>query len=224
MPKAQDPVRRKLIEERRSQILTAALAVFARKGYERATIADIAREAGIAEGSIYNYFKNKADLLVSLPRQIIQPNVEAVSGRVLTGEMGELPPHIALPLMARTMLQTFRDNAPLFRTLLSALPALKPSAKEKYFQTILYVLGFVRSYFRRCIEKGIMRADLDVDVAALGFVGMFFPFVMLQGVLEVPLDAHYDDDRLINTLIQVFLDGVLAPGADARPAPEGTME
>ncbi|MGB8645249.1 MAG: helix-turn-helix domain-containing protein [Anaerolineae bacterium] len=44
------------MEQRRNQILTAARAVFARKGFERATIADIAREAVMAEGSIYNYF------------------------------------------------------------------------------------------------------------------------------------------------------------------------
>ena len=55
-----------ITEYRRKQILDAALAVFSRKGYGEATIPDIAREAGIAVGTIYNYYPSKRDLLVSV--------------------------------------------------------------------------------------------------------------------------------------------------------------
>ncbi|MCX5991339.1 MAG: TetR/AcrR family transcriptional regulator [Chloroflexi bacterium] len=55
-----------ITEYRRKQILDAALAVFSRKGYGEATIPDIAREAGIAVGTIYNYYPGKRDLLVSV--------------------------------------------------------------------------------------------------------------------------------------------------------------
>ena len=60
----------RLIEERRNQILDAAALLFARKGYKGATIREIAREAGVAEGTIYNYFDSKHDLLISLPQRI----------------------------------------------------------------------------------------------------------------------------------------------------------
>lgn len=52
--------------ERRAVILQSALAVFAEKGFHRATIRDIARQAGLAEGTIYNHFQNKTALMVSL--------------------------------------------------------------------------------------------------------------------------------------------------------------
>ena len=55
-----------ITEYRQKQILDAALAVFSRKGYGEATIPDIAREAGVAVGTIYNYYESKRDLLVSL--------------------------------------------------------------------------------------------------------------------------------------------------------------
>ena len=55
-----------ITEYRRKQIIDAALAVFSRKGYGEATIPDIAREAGIAVGTIYNYYPSKRDLLVSI--------------------------------------------------------------------------------------------------------------------------------------------------------------
>jgi AcrR family transcriptional regulator len=51
---------------RRQQILDAALSVFSKKGYGEATVPDIAREAGVAVGTIYNYYDSKRDLLMSL--------------------------------------------------------------------------------------------------------------------------------------------------------------
>src|SRR5512141_961309 len=46
------------------RILEAAVKVFARKGYTAATVAEVAREAGVADGTIYLYFKSKDDILV----------------------------------------------------------------------------------------------------------------------------------------------------------------
>lgn len=55
-----------ITERRRKQILDAALTVFSREGYGEATIPDIAREAGVAVGTIYNYYPSKRDILVSI--------------------------------------------------------------------------------------------------------------------------------------------------------------
>jgi len=51
-------------ERRRRRILLAATALFLKQGYARTSIEDIAREAGVAKGTVYQYFHNKADLLV----------------------------------------------------------------------------------------------------------------------------------------------------------------
>ncbi len=67
-----DPIQAQLIEARRNQILDAATRVFAEKGFHRATIRDIANHAGIADGTIYNYFDNKTALLLGLLHRINQ--------------------------------------------------------------------------------------------------------------------------------------------------------
>ena len=54
------------------RILTAAIKVFAEQGFNQATIAQIAREAGVADGTIYLYFKNKDDILVHFYTQKTQ--------------------------------------------------------------------------------------------------------------------------------------------------------
>jgi len=60
------------------QIIEAAVRVFARKGYYNSRVSDIAREAGIAAGTIYLYFKTKDDILVTLFRDKMAEFVEAV--------------------------------------------------------------------------------------------------------------------------------------------------
>ena len=66
MKDTRDPIQELLITARRNQILDAATKVFAKKGFHPTTIKDIAREAGIADGTIYNYFENKTALMLGI--------------------------------------------------------------------------------------------------------------------------------------------------------------
>src|SRR5215475_4761073 len=61
-----DPIQAQLIAARTNQILDAATRVFAEKGFHRATIKDVAKAAGVADGTIYNYFGNKTDLILGI--------------------------------------------------------------------------------------------------------------------------------------------------------------
>src|SRR5260370_6955322 len=66
MTKTPDPIQELVITARRKQILDAATQVFAQKGFHRATIKEIARVAGIADGTIYTYFASKTDVLLGI--------------------------------------------------------------------------------------------------------------------------------------------------------------
>src|ERR1017187_9240080 len=66
MPDPHNPIQELVIAARRNQILDAATQVFAQKGFHRATIKDIARVAGIADGTIYTYFASKTDVLLGI--------------------------------------------------------------------------------------------------------------------------------------------------------------
>src|SRR5438045_6075029 len=66
MQETRDPIQELLIAARRTQILDAAATVFAEKGFHRATIKDVARTAGIADGTIYTYFESKTDVLMGI--------------------------------------------------------------------------------------------------------------------------------------------------------------
>src|SRR3982750_3875447 len=61
-----DPIQQQLIDARKNQILKAAAVVFAQKGFHPTTTKDIAKQAGISEGTIYNYFESKTALLLGI--------------------------------------------------------------------------------------------------------------------------------------------------------------
>jgi len=211
MAKLKPAARRALTQERRQQILKAAATVFAAKGFDRATIADIARTAGIAEGSIYNYFTSKDDLLISILREAIQPPVESVSAMMQSASVDALPPEQMLTLMAQNLVTTIRQNAHLFRILLSAVPVLSPRARDKYLhQVVFYVIQLLEDYFRRQIARGTLRAGLAPTDLATAFVGMFVPFVLFREVLQIESAPKPDYDRLIAANVSLFLRGALA--------------
>jgi len=61
----------RIAKSRRKQILRAALSVFSTRGYGESTMAEVAAEAGVGVGTLYNYYENKRDLLISLVQKLM---------------------------------------------------------------------------------------------------------------------------------------------------------
>jgi len=70
----------KRLKARKEQILEAAGKVFAKKGFHEATISEIAREAGLSDATIYEYFSTKEELLFSIPRETTRKGMERMKG------------------------------------------------------------------------------------------------------------------------------------------------
>src|SRR2546427_12891171 len=87
----------KVVEDRREQILDAAMRVFAQKGFTRATNKDIAREAGITAGLIYYYFDSKEGLL----KAIIETRSPVRLMTSLSPQVFAMPPEVFLRFMIR---------------------------------------------------------------------------------------------------------------------------
>jgi len=69
----------KKLEARKGQILMAAEKVFAEKGFQEATVSDVAREAGVSDTTIYEYFSTKEELLFSIPCETTREGIETMS-------------------------------------------------------------------------------------------------------------------------------------------------
>jgi AcrR family transcriptional regulator len=216
MPKMSASAKRALVEERKKQILQAATRVFAAKGFEGATISDIADEAGVAEGSIYNYFKNKNDLLISLPRQMIEPTIENINIRMSIAGSVLLEPEQMLTMVAQNIVNAIQQNAHIFRALVSALPNMKQPQREKYLnQVVMYATNVLEAYFIEQIKQGVFCPNQNPAILARAFIGMFFPYIVFREMLQVETDADWTYDQIIAQVVPLFLRGVMSaePGA-----------
>src|SRR3954470_4112023 len=107
----------KVVDDRRAQILEAALRVFAAKGFARATNKDIATEAGITPGLIYHYFTSKEELM----RAIIEQYSPVQGIRVLPPELFDRPPESVLRSIIQNLL-SIAEGEPFLQLVRLSLP------------------------------------------------------------------------------------------------------
>lgn len=216
MPRLSYHARRALEQERRQQILSAAATVFAEKGFDRATISDIARAAGVAEGSIYNYFRDKHDLLVHLPRQFLQPRIEVVQAAAAATDNPPAPA-VVLQTVAESIIQIITQNRELARVLFTTMPLMDEKMRGKYIQQVpLSAIGPLETFIRAMQDAGVFRADLDPAITARIFPGMMLFFLLVQEILQPPDVARFDYAVVLPQVIEIFLRGVIQPTAPAR--------
>lgn len=219
MPRVRPDIKGRLEDTRRSQILAAAALIFARKGFDRATIADIAQAAGLAEGSIYNYFRSKDELLAHIPRQLAQP--------VLTGLLDRLPSPASAEEMEAFLLQLgtafverVRTHRRLFQVFFSALPHLSPAGRNTYLQLVqIHAVSRLERMLRDGVRAGYLRKDLNPAIVARVLPGMLFVFLMVQELLVGRRMVPYDYDVIVSEVVRLFLYGSASrPRAARRPA------
>jgi AcrR family transcriptional regulator len=131
-------------DEKAAAILDAAARVFAERGYERATMADIARAAGFAKASAYHYFDSKEALLYAL----LDRSLDALLDAVARADSGPAtPPAEQLARMveayARAFLERVSVATPLLLHLERLRPAWRSAIKRKERRLIALVAGAV---------------------------------------------------------------------------------
>jgi TetR/AcrR family fatty acid metabolism transcriptional regulator len=153
--------------DKREAILRAAITVFAQRGFFQAQVADVARLAGVAAGTVYLYFRSKDDLLVSIFEQTM---TEALAEGRATLE-GVTDPAERLRRIARLHLERLgrdRNLAVVFQV------ELRQTTKfmERFSSTYLRdYLARIRETIAAGQEAGLFRSDVSATTAAKIFYG-----------------------------------------------------
>jgi len=167
------PHRRDLKRHRQEEILAAAFQVFAAHGYEATRIDEVARQAGIAKGTIYLYFRDKEQLFRAVVRTLVQKRFDAIAGSFQgTGEQ------LLRELLSRMYSQVVRNEKvrSIFR-LLIAEGGRFPQLTEIYHREIIAPgMKAIRQVLMRGIASGEFR-----ETAAMEFP----QFLAAPGVLAI---------------------------------------
>ncbi len=190
------------LNNKRATILRAAGKVFARRGYFNSKVADIAREAGVADGTVYLYFKNKDDVLISLVDQLMDEFIS--EGRAQLARLSD--PREKLLKLARMHLGALgrdRHLAVVFQV------ELRQSTKfmERISTTkMAEYLGLIRSAFEAGQRQGIFRKDLNPKVVAK----ITFGALDEMATNWILSQRRYDLESFADTVIDVLFRGILA--------------
>src|SRR4051812_39371256 len=153
--------------EKREAILRAAIDVFAERGFFNAQVADVARAAGVAAGTVYLYFRGKDDLLVSIFERTMRAAI--ADGRACVAPLSD--PIAQLREIARVHLDRMgrdRSLAVVFQV------ELRQSTKfmERFSSTLLReYLGIIRGIIAAGQASGVFRKELNATLAAKLFFG-----------------------------------------------------
>ncbi len=215
MPRAMREAKALREETRRREILEAAAQVFAREGYEGATVTQIAQAAGLSEGSLYNYFRSKEELLIQIPIQLFRP---ALLPLFAPPPMPEDPASVEKWLVSSVSAAVERGcaYAPFVKVFLSALPHLKLEARDQYLKLMpqAQMAEILEGFLREGIRGGLFRRDLQPAIAARTLPAMVSFFVLIKEVFGRSSPFNYDE--MVSEAVKVFLYGVVSR-TEARP-------
>ena len=187
---------------KRDAILRAAIDVFAERGFFNAQVADVARAAGVAAGTVYLYFRSKDDLLIS----IFERSMREALNEVRAGEADDSGPVDRLRRFARLHLGRLgrdRKLAVVFQV------ELRQSTKfmERFSSTLLRdYLGLIRSAIADGQAAGAFRADINPTVAAK----MFFGALDEMATNWILSRRRYSLDSDADAVVDLFVNGARA--------------
>ncbi len=182
------------------QILEAAVKVFARQGFHQSTVAQIAKEAGVADGTIYLYFKNKDDILVQFfnyrAKQVFESFREAVDGAETSADK--------LRNLVRSHLAEFqrdRDGAVVYQVETHQNSRLAETQIREMSQKY-------RDLVAEIVEQGQQEGTIRKDL----YLGLVKRFIIgaVDEVINTWLHAEgeYDLISMADPLVELFIKGL----------------
>lgn len=206
--------------DKRERILSAAERVFAKRGFFAARVSEIAKDAGVADGTIYLYFKSKDDLLISL----FESRMKQVND-LLRAAIDAVPPTDQLHAFIRTYLRLVHDEPAAAEVLTIELRQSSKFMKEyenPQFVDFLRMLG-------RLIADGQERGEIDTSipthVAARMIFGMLDELALAwvlskQQNLAGPPGSRpkkFDIVRAADWVVALVTSGLRRPSKELSP-------
>lgn len=190
-------------EQRRQDILDAALQVFTSKGYHAADIADIAQVLGIGHGTFYRYFKSKRAIFDALVAELT---------RSLAVVLHDEPPtcnslveyQAQLYRIARELFNLFAADVRLGRILLFEVPGVDPTLQQQFHTTMAGLAVITRHYLDNGQRKGFLR-PIDTAISARAINA-----VIIEGIRDIcfAADPQATAQQWIEQSVPIMLHGI----------------
>jgi TetR/AcrR family fatty acid metabolism transcriptional regulator len=199
--------------DKRGRIIDAAVGVFAEKGFHAARVSDVAKRAGVADGTIYLYFKNKEDLLLSLFEEKMGQQIESLEAawkdidddpveRMRAYAQHHFRQLAAHPDLAQVLQVELRQSHKFFSD-------YRPEKLWEY-------LNAFKSQVEEAQRQGLVRADVDPFLSMWAIFGALDE-ISIQWVLARKREK-FNLEAAADQVVDLFLHGMMASEPKRRRA------
>lgn len=197
------------LSEKEQRIIESAIKIFSEKGFSAATTSEIAKDAGVAEGTIFRYFKTKKDIL----RGILIQAIQILSGKLvmssiekilLTSEDKDLREILKEVLCDR--LNLVDSIFPMARVVLTEA-LYHEDIREAIFENIISkALDLFIAFHKKMVEKGMMRQDIEPVALLRSILGNIAVIIAQKKLFSDKLPIE-DLDKEFDQMLDVLLYG-----------------
>jgi TetR/AcrR family fatty acid metabolism transcriptional regulator len=200
----------KVQEERRRQILQAAVRAFARKGYHACRVSDIAKEAGVAYGLVYHYYRSKETLLEAIFKETWGAMLETIR----SVEKLDEPAREQVRKVTEIVLRTWKRDPELVRVL------VREVTRSSQVQNETDEIDLAYQALQRIVERGQktgeFRDDADARLTATIWYGALEEILTGWAFGQLP-DSEEDVMQAERAVVEIVVGGLAANRA-ATPA------
>ncbi len=190
----------------RQRLIQAASELFSTLGYVRTTTRKIAAEAGVSEVTLFRHFGSKKNLFAAVLEEYAgTPDMRTALGAQFTGDYYE-----DMLTLGRHFMHVLIERREAMHMML---------CEAGHFEEVREVLGQVprglrdglAGYLRRQIAAGQVQ-DMDPEVMAQAFFGMFFSYNIAQAIFAESMALETTIDNLIQQFVDIFVNGTIRSG------------
>ncbi len=195
--------------DKRMVILDAALKTFVRRGYPETKVAEIASEAGVAEGTLYNYFQSKEDLLLALFDEKWGGIIDEIKKRISRLD----DPNDRLKAVFSLVVRMFKKNRHLAELFMVDVKQSSIFLTNYTINRIVEFLNIIEEILEEGKMKGIYRKDLDARVAKMVIFGaaqgILLSWVLSESKAVKNQTFKFSLYRAAKTLKDIFKSGLV---------------
>jgi TetR/AcrR family fatty acid metabolism transcriptional regulator len=190
--------------EKYHRIINAATKIFAKKGFFQAKVSEIAKEAQVADGTIYLYFEGKDAILISLFEQQMELVLDNMKAQV-SNEADAAKKIEKFALTHLKLIEENRDMAEIIQVeLRHSYKFMKEYKNEKFSE----YLNIIDEIIREGQEKGIFKKEIIPSIAKRAFFGALDE---MSRFWVLSSSKRYDIETAAKQISEYFLDGLNSP-------------
>lgn len=195
------------IEQKKKDILTASVQIFAEKGFHAAGIADIAQKLGMGHGTFYRYFKNKEDIFDSAVNEILKEIVSIAINEKPDGAETIEDYKAQLFRIGDKLFQLFLEDDSMARILFFESQSV--SAIQKKISNSMQIFDdYTSAYLKNGIKKGFLRKDLDLRITSRAVNTVIFEGIKEVSLIESKKERLAVGKKWITSVISIILQGI----------------